>query len=101
MATRAFSHTASRSRPPSENALKIGRLLSRYPDLSEPELANLTEAFRYLSIRDHVLLAADDRLLEKLEAFHRDRASERKSPLDSLALVVLVAILAAGALWWI
>src|SRR3546814_20491361 len=74
----------SRSREPSEMAVRAEALLSRYPDLSEPELASLIHTFPYLPILDVGLMTADDRLSEKLEAFHRNHGHKLRAPASSL-----------------
>src|SRR3546814_12877567 len=73
----------SRSREPSEMAVRAEALLSRYPDLSEPELASLIHTFPHLPILDVGLMTADDRLSETLEAFHRDHAHQHRAPVSS------------------
>lgn len=98
MATQFYS----RSREPSEMAVKAEALLSRYPDLDEQELADLIHMFPYLPILDVGLMTADDRLSEKLEAFHRDHGHKIRAPVSSLMLfLIFPAMLAIGTLWWL
>ncbi len=101
MASRPYPEVYSRSRPPSALTVKFEALLSRYPDLSERELATLIETFPYLRVLDVGLMTADARLAGKLEAFHRDHGREVKAPLNRmLAFLIVPAFVAAGVLWW-
>ena len=98
MATQYYS----RSRQPSEMALRAEALLNRYPNLSEKELASLVRMFPYLPVLDVGLMTADDRLAEKLEAFHRDHGRKLRAPVASLAtFLVFPFLVALGLLWWI
>ena len=102
MATRSYPATYRRSREPSETARTVAALLNRYPDISEQELATLIAAFPYLPALDFGLMTADDRLSEKLEAFHRDLGRKIKAPLNSLLVFLAVPLtVAAGVLWWV
>ena len=89
-----------RSRP-SETGLRVEALLDRYPDISDREVAELVSLFPSLPILDLGLMTADDRLSEKLIAFHRDHGSKLKTPLSSLIMfLTFPAIVAIFALWW-
>ena len=101
MASRPYPEIYSRSRPPSALTVKFEALLSRYPDLSERELATLIETFPYLRVLDVGLMTADARLASKLEAFHRDHGRTITAPLGKLLVFLTVpALVAAGVLWW-
>ena len=83
-------------------ALKAEALIGRYPNLSEQELASLIDIFPYLPILDVGLMTADDRLSEKLAAFHRDHGSKLRAPVSSLMwFLAFPTIAAIGTLWWI
>ena len=102
MASRPFPETYSRSRQPSELTVRFEALLNRYPDLGEQELATMIESFPYLRVLDVGLMTADDRLAEKLEAFHRDHGRKLRAPVASLAtFLVFPFLVALGLLWWI
>jgi hypothetical protein len=83
--------------------IKAEALLSRYPNLSEQELATLINIFPHLRILDVGLMTADDQLSENLAAFRRDHGNKLKTPASSLialAFLAVPAIVALGALWW-
>jgi hypothetical protein len=94
MATLAYSPRLSQTRPPSERTLKVERLLTRYPDITEQELSYLIGTFPYLPPVDVSLMLADDALLEKLESFHHDHGHMLVAPRNWL----LAALLSTGAL---
>jgi hypothetical protein len=76
-------------------------LLRRYPNLSEEELATLINLFPHLRILDVGLMTCDERLSEKLDAFHRDHGRKLKTPVSSLiAFLAVPGIIALGLLWW-
>ena len=87
----------SRSRALSKGAAKAETLLSRYPDLTEKELASLIRKFQNLPLLDFGLLAADERLGDKLDEFYRDHGDKLRPPLSGLswamALLVVLAII--------
>lgn len=86
---------------PSEVARRTEQLLDRYPNLSEPELAELINLFGKLPILDFGLMTADKRLSSKLDAFHRVHGSEVRSSLASVAAVVAVPLVVViSMLWW-
>jgi hypothetical protein len=97
MATQSYV----RSRPPSEMTVRAEALLKRYPNLSEHELATLIDIFPRLRILDLGLMTCDERLSEKLDAFHRDHGRKLKAPVSSLiAFLAVPGIIALGLLWW-
>jgi hypothetical protein len=101
VATQPHFPLYSRSREPSETTRRVEALLSRYPDISEPELAILIEAVPRLPILDAALMASDDRLSKQVEAFHRDHGHELKHPWGGLlAFLAVPAILTVGLLLW-
>lgn len=92
----------ARYRPPSETTVKAETLLSRYPNLSEEELATLINLFPYIRVLDLGLMTSDERLSGKLDAFHKDHGNKLKTPLSSLIafLAVPTIIVVGGLLWW-
>ena len=88
-----------RARPRSETTLRVEDLLSRYPNLSEQELAELINLFPHVNMVARGLMAADDRMGSKVETFYRDHGAK----LDGLgggwtsliAFAALVAIIVA------
>lgn len=98
MATRYYS----RSRQKSDMAREAESLLIRHPNLSEQELARLIDILPRLPILDMGLMTADDRLSEKLAAFHRHHGDKLRAPTAALMWFLAFPIIAAiGALWWI
>jgi hypothetical protein len=97
-----ISHIHERSRPPSETTVQAKTLLSRYPNLSEVELAKLINLFPYIRILDLGLMTSDERLAGKLQAFHRDHGKKLKTPISSLVafMAVPMIIVVGGLLWW-
>jgi hypothetical protein len=85
----------------SDRALEAETLLNRYPDLSRAELSTLIRSFAQLPLLDYGLLAADERLGPKLEAFSNDHEHELRAPVSGLVWAMMVpAALALGVLVW-
>lgn len=85
----------------SERALEAETLLNRYPDLTRTELSTLIRSFVHLPLLDYGLLAADEQLGPKLDAFHRDHGHELRAPVGGLMWAMLVpAAIALGVLVW-
>jgi hypothetical protein len=97
------SHEFERSRPRTETAVAVEKLLIRYPDLTEPELATLIKLFPSIAILDLGLMTADETLAAKLDAFHHDHGDKLKTPISSLIafLGVPTIIASGGLLWWL
>lgn len=91
-----------RTRPRSGTTLRVEVLLSRYPNLSEQELAELINLFPHLNMVARGLMAADDRLSGKVENFYRDHGEELEGPMGGrtpfLAFAALVVIFTS---WWV
>jgi hypothetical protein len=94
--------TYDRARPRSGTSLRAEALLARYPNLSEQELAELINLFSRLTMVDQAVMAADERVAEKLVEFHR-RHGEDLSVLtgERTRLLVWAAMAAALILWLI
>jgi hypothetical protein len=87
------SQSYVRPRALSESAATAERLLYRYPDISEGELASLMRTFANLPLLDFGLLAADERLGAKLDAFYADHGDKLRPPLMGVAWAVAVPVL--------
>ena len=89
----------SQFREPSGNAATAERLLSRYPNLSEQELASLIHTFTHLPVLDLGIMAEDEELGDKLAAFNRDHGRELSAPVSGLMWAMAVpAAIAIGVL---
>lgn len=96
------TQTYARSPDLSDSALQAETLLNRYPDLTEQELASLIRTFASLPLLDFGLLAADERLGEKLDAFYRDHGDKlRTTPFGLMWSVAIPAVLAFALLLWL
>ncbi|HEV2747039.1 MAG TPA: hypothetical protein VGW34_07040 [Allosphingosinicella sp.] len=86
-----------RARPRSHTTLRAEHLLSRYPNLSEQELAELINLFPHVNMVARGLMAADDRMGTKVEDFYRDHGEKldtlRGGRTTLIALAALVAII--------
>ena len=101
MTAQTYDKTYSPPRTPSEAAIAVERLLSRYPDLGEQELDRLIETMPHLRMADYALITADPRLAEKLKAFDREHWRELKAPFGKARLLITFgAIVTAGVLGW-
>ena len=66
----------------SADAADAQGLLYRYPDISDRELAVLVRHFQNLPLLDFGLLAADERLGTKLDAFYADHGDKLRPSLS-------------------
>lgn len=85
------SQSYFRSRGLSDEAAKVEALLYRYPDITKQELSILIRTFAYLPLLDFGLLAADERLGAKLDAFYADHGDKLRPPVSWMKWVVAVA----------
>ena len=83
-----------RARPRSETTLRAEDLLSRYPNLSEQELAELINLFPHVNMVARGLMAADDRMGAKVERFYRDHGDKIGSGGGRTTLVAVAALAA-------
>ena len=92
----------SRSRELSHNAARAETLLNRYPDVSEKDLETLIRSFARFPLLDFGIIAADERLGSKLDAFYRDHGDKVRPPLADVmwALAVPAVIALAVAFYW-
>ena len=82
----------------SAHSKKVHELLYRYPNISEGELVVLVDHFRNLPLLDFGLLAADERLGAKMEAFYADHSDKLRSPWSLAEWALVVALVVAGLL---
>lgn len=90
----------SRLRPPSDLGLEFGRLLRRYPDLTEREIDRLVDLYPRLPMLELGLFAADDRLVGRLDAFRCEHRRRLRHPVSRLGIVLAVAALLIGWAVW-
>lgn len=76
------------SRGLSDQAANAEVLLARYPNITEQELEDLIRTFARLPLLDFGLVAADDRLGAKLDAFYTDHGDRLRTPLEGVAMVL-------------
>ena len=90
-----------RARGLSEDAEHAQVLLQRYPNLSEAELASLIRTFAGLPFLDFGLMAADERLGDKLSVFYADHGAKLRPPLWGMgwALAVPAVVVAAALIY--
>ena len=91
----------SRSLDLSDRALEAETLLNRYPNLTEAELSTLIRTLTKLPLLDFGLMAADERMGQKLDEFYREHGHELRSPVFGLTwALAFPAALALGLLYW-
>lgn len=84
-----------RARPRSETTLRAEQLLSRYPELKDKELDELVALFPHLNMVARGLMAADDKIGPRVEAFYRDHGDRIDSGAGPRAILIAGAALAA------
>ena len=75
-------------------------LISRYPNLSETELARLINLYRGFSALDTALMLSDEALAPRLDRFTTDHRSSIRPPFRQYAGLLFYTILTLGALIW-
>ena len=90
-----------RARPRSETSLRAEDLLSRYPNLSEQELAELINLFPHVNMVARGLMAADDRMGAKVEHFYRDHGDKLDGGLGGRAALLAFAAFVAVFIYWL
>ena len=86
----------------SAEAAEVAGLLRRYPDLAPAETARLIRRFRALPIQDVAVIATDEQLRPRLDAFRRGCRGAFGAPLrhDPVSAIPGALILAAAwGLW--
>lgn len=82
--------------------MRAEHLLGRYPALSEQELAELVNLFPHLNMVTRGLMAADDRMGARVEAFYRDHGGKLDAGVGGRASLLLFgALLTFSAAWWL
>lgn len=79
---------------------EVRTLITRYPNLSEIELARLINLYRRLSALDMALMLSDQKLSPNLDRFSADHRSKIKTPFRQYAALVGYAVLTLAALGW-
>ena len=90
----------ARARPRSEDAMRVEDLLGRYPNLSEQELAELINLFPKVDMVARALIAADDRLGEKVVNLYRDHGEQLDATIAGRTLPFALALFVAAVLFW-
>ena len=75
-----------------ERASDAEALLNRYPDVDDRELATLIETFKNLPLLDFGILAADQRMGAKLDAFYEDHGDKLRPPLTGVMWAAAVPV---------
>jgi hypothetical protein len=86
------SETLTTNRPATAERVQADWLVSRYPNLSEPELARLIVLYRSLSPVDLALMSSDENLGPKLEQFIGDHRTHVRTPLAQYATLIMIAV---------
>jgi hypothetical protein len=87
--------------PPVSDALQqVADLISRYPNLSEIELARLINLYRQLSALDAALMISDEHVGPRLDAFWRDHRSSLRPPFRQYGVLVGIAIVGIAVVFW-
>ncbi|HEU5481868.1 MAG TPA: hypothetical protein VFU80_02080, partial [Sphingomicrobium sp.] len=81
----------ARAEAPTSSALRdVSALISRYPSLSEVELARLINLYRQLPALDVALMISDEELAPRLDRFFNDHRSELRTPFRQYAVFVAI-----------
>jgi|1186.fasta_scaffold375047_2 hypothetical protein len=89
------------SQAPAPRPLEEAReLISRYPNLSETDLARLINVYRQLSALDMALMLSDEKLQPKLDRFSADHRSKIRTPFRQYAALVAYAVAGVAAVTW-
>ena len=87
--------------PPAPRPLEEARgLISRYPNLSETDLARLINLYRELSALDMALMLSDEKLAPNLDRFSDDHRSRIRTPFRQYAALVGYAVVGVAAVAW-
>ena len=86
----------------SDEAEHAQALLQRYPDLSEAEVGVLIRTFAGLPLLDFGLMAADEQLSDKLEAFYADHGETLRPTVweSTWAIAVPALIVVTVLIYW-
>jgi len=75
-------------------------LISRYPALSEMELARLINLYRGFSALDMALALSDEELAPRLDRFSTDHRSRVRKPFRHYAGLLAYAVIGLAVLAW-
>jgi hypothetical protein len=75
-------------------------LITRYPNLSEAELARLIHLYRRFSALDMALAISNEKLAPNLDRFSADHRSKIRTPFRQYAALVGYAVVTIAALTW-
>lgn len=78
----------------------LADLISRYPNLSEVELARLINLYRHVSALDVALMSSDEELGPKLNDFFEDHRSQLKTPFRQYAIFVAIGVVGMIVTIW-
>ena len=92
--------SAQQGSPAAAPANQVRELVSRYPNLSETELARLINLYRNLSALDTALMLSDEGLAPRLDRFSRAHRSKVRPPFRQYAGLLAYALLTIGAVIW-
>lgn len=79
---------------------EVLELISRYPKLSEIELARLINLYRELSALETALMLSDEKLAPRLDRFSADHGSKISTPFRHYAALVGYAVVGLAVLAW-
>ena len=97
--SRALSFEQAPS-PASRPVDEARELISRYPNLSEIELARLINLYRELSALDMALMLSDETLAPRLDRFSGDHRSRIRAPFRQYAALVGYAVVGLAVAAW-
>jgi hypothetical protein len=90
--------------PPESAAPRVAdearKLIGRYPNLSEIELARLINLYRELPALDMALMLSDEKLAPNLDRFSADHRSKIRTPFRQYAALVAYLGIGLAALAW-
>ena len=93
-------HRGQSARPAGSAFEQASELISRYPSLSECELARLINLYREFSALDMALMISDERLCPKMDRFFADHRSKIRTPFRQYAALVGTAVVGILAITW-
>lgn len=98
----AVASARGRAQAPGSPSLEqAAELISRYPNLSEIELARLINLYRELSALDVALMISDEQLAPRLDRFVGEHRSEVKTPFRQYAVLVAIAVAGFALAAWV
>lgn len=86
--------------PAADPASEVASLISRYPNLSETELARLINLYRALPILDMALMMSDQSLAPKLDGFVNDHRRRLRAPVKEYAMLLIIGLAGIAVVLW-